>query len=316
MEGSLTPVTVDGDRCLVMEDGQIRVSINVDHGAHLYELTDLRSGANVLYEDPAGPREYRVGGWYELFPNAGSPCVVEGRKLSWHGDIQYRPWSSKVLAADPDLVSVEFSATSADLPFGIRRTVTLAGGGEVAVSETITNLSDSPLPYLWGHHVTFGAQMMGPSCRVTVPDVDMFAEPFDNPLTPYLPGARGRLDAVPTRDGSTVDLSEFPEAPFHTMLFADDLPEYRCGIWSGDLAVGVSLEWDGEAFPALWFWATNKGTPSQPELVACALEPQASTVHPLSAAVEAAAAPVLDAGASRDGWLRVRVGPDAIQERG
>lgn len=311
MTVSLTPVTIDGDRCLVLEDGQIRVSVNVDHGAHVYELTDLRSGTNLLFEDPAGSRDYRVGGWYELFPNAGSPCVVEGRQLSWHGDIQHQPWSSTVVAAGPGPVEVEFAATSTDLPFGIRRSIALAGGGEVRVRETITNLSEGPLPYLWGHHITFGAAMMGPSCRVTVPDVDVFAELFDNPLTPYAPGARGRLGALAARDGTTVDLTRFPEAPFHTMVFAEDLPEYRCGIWSGELGVGVSVEWDGEAFPALWFWASNKGTPSQPDLVACALEPQATAVHTLSEAVAAGVAPVLGGGATRDGWLRVRVHHDA-----
>ncbi|WP_026877070.1 DUF4432 family protein [Jiangella gansuensis] len=307
---SLREVGLDGDRVLVVEDGEIRMSINVDHGAHIFELADLRSGTNLLYEDPDGSRHYRVGGWYELFPNAGSPCVVDGSSLSWHGDIQHRPWSWTVRASGPERIVVEFAARSHDLPFAIRRTVELAGDGDVRISETITNLSDRGLHYSWGHHVTFGAVMMGPGCRIDVPDAEFSAEPRDNPSAPYAPGARGTVDALPGRDGGTVDLTRFPGRPFSMMLFADRLPQHRCGIWSDELRTGIELEWDGDAFPALWIWATDKGSESLPDVVACALEPQSSAVHTLSRAIEAGKAPFLRAGASRDAWLRARIRHD------
>ncbi|SDT32117.1 DUF4432 family protein [Jiangella sp. DSM 45060] len=303
---SLRETTIDGDRCLVIEDGEIRVSINADHGAHLFELTDLRSGTNLLYEDPRGSRHYRVGAWYELFPNAGPGCVVDGQRISEHGDVQYRRWSWSVRAAGPDQVAVDLATRSEELPFGIRRSVTFAGGGEVRLDETITNLADRPLHYLWGHHITFGAVMMGPGSRVDLGEAEVFAEAAGDPSALYAPGARGPLHALPGRDGGVVDLTAFPDRPFGTMLFADRLARHRCGIWSGELATGVCVDWDGEAFPALWFWATRKSG-ALSDVVACALEPQASAVHTLSEAIAAGAAPSLDAGASRNAWLRLAV---------
>src|SRR5688572_22584113 len=99
--------------------------------------------------------------------------------------------------------------------------------------------------------------MMGRDCHLEVPEVEFVADDTNNPLLPYRPGARGRLDKIPGRDGDTIDLTRFPEEPFSAMLFAEALPQHRYAAWSRDLGAGVSVEWDGAAFPALWLWATN-----------------------------------------------------------
>nr|WP_281352500.1 DUF4432 family protein [Phytoactinopolyspora alkaliphila] len=244
-----------------------------------------------------------------MFPNAGNACSLDGHQMSKHGDIQHQPWQYEVQTATPETVEVAFRTRSQDLPFDVTKTIRLRFEDTIVhVSETITNVSDRPLPYLWGHHITFGEAFMAAASRISLPDTEVFArDGVDRPSSPYAPGARGRLDALPARGGGTVDLTRFPAQPFAAMLFADALPEYWYDVWSEDLGAGVTVTWDGQAFPALWIWATNRATPGKPELVACALEPQASAVPTLAEAAATGAAPVLQPGATRDAWLRVRL---------
>ncbi len=69
-------ITVEGHRVARMLGPTVTASVDVDRGAHIFELVDLGSGTNVLYRDPRGLVDHVVGGWYSLFPNAGPACVV------------------------------------------------------------------------------------------------------------------------------------------------------------------------------------------------------------------------------------------------
>lgn len=313
----LTETVVDGDQCLVLQTDRLRVAINADHGTHIYELTDLRSGVNLLHTDPKGSRHYDVGGWYELFPNAGAACTLDGRPISGHGDIQHRRWSYDVRATGPDVVEIDFATDSADLPFHVDKTVRLTPDDALTVSETITNASDGPLPYLWGHHVTFGESFLTASIHIDLPDVDVYSRGSTTPpAAPYAPAACGRLNALPARDGDgVVDLSSFPSEPFAAMLHTDAMPEHWYRIWSADLRTGLGVTWDGAAFPGLWIWAVQRAGVKNPDLVACALEPQSCEVPTLADAVAAKRAPTVEPGDSRTGWVKAALLHDPGTER-
>lgn len=293
---------VDGDRCVRLSNDRLAISINVDHGAHLFELIDRRSGVDLLYQDPAGSRDYEVGGWYELFPNAGVACEFEGRPMTAHGDVQHAAWTGGADPARGADASVTLASESSDLPFSIVKTITLSGeSARLRIEETITNRSDRRLPYLWGQHVTFGEAFLNGSVidlppghlrgSVTIGDGE------DGPTA----SAVGGLAAFPISAGRTVDLSRFPTEPLQAMLFSDLLQEPRYTIANEALGVVASVTWDPGAWPYLWFWAHR--APDADGLVACAIEPQACEVPVLSEAVAAGRAPMLEAGESRAAWI-------------
>lgn len=297
---------VDGDRCIHLSNERMSISINVDHGAHLYSLVDRRSGVDLLYKDPAGSREYEVGGWYELFPNAGAACELDGRPLTAHGDVQHATWSAEVATAGAADLVVTLSCVSSDLPFALSKVITLsADAAELRIEETITNTSTRRVPYLWGQHLTFGEAFLRGSV-IDLPDGPLHgtvAQGRDSGSR-HEP-ASGRLAAFPTVGGSIIDLRRFPDGPVHAMLFSEKLTEHRYAITHADLGIRADVSWEGEAWPYLWFWALRESEDTG--VVACAIEPQASDVPVLSEALAAGRCPALEGGASATSWIEFRL---------
>jgi galactose mutarotase-like enzyme len=297
---------VDGDRCLRLSNEWMTVTIDVDHGAHLYELIDRRSGVDLLYTDPAGPREYAVGGWYELFPNAGPACELEGNPITAHGDVQHARWSGGVTSARGGDIVVALSSTSSDLPFTLIKTITLSATTPVLrVEETVTNSSSRRLPYLWGQHVTFGepfltGAVIEPPMGTLHGTVALGSDSCARDAT-----VSGELDRFPTSAGGTIDLRRFPDHPLNAMLFSDALIEHRYAIVNPRLGIRADVSWDGSTWPYLWFWALRENR--EGGIVACAIEPQSCDVPVLSEALAAGSCPSLEAGESVSAWIEFRL---------
>lgn len=302
---SAAEVLVDGDRCVVLESEDLRIAVDVDYGAHLFELIDTRSGTNLLHRDPRGPRHHVVGGWFELFPNAGTACEYGGHRLTRAGDIRGRRWTHQVV----DDETVELNTQSADLPLGLTKTLRLSAD-TLLVTETVTNLSDETRQFLWGQHITFGAPFLTAAWRLDLPEVEFHSGATHPPLAPYAADARGPLSALPTEDGGTVDLTQFPAARFNAMLFSEPLPEHWYNVWADDPTAGLTVSWDGDTYPVLWLWATRNGAPNDPDAIACAIEPQVSTVFGLDKAAAAGTALSLAPRASRTSWVRTTLHHD------
>jgi len=280
------------------------LALDLDRGAHLFELVDRRSGEQLLYRDPRGLAGHLVGGWYELFPNAGPASAHAGRAVPQHGDVRDAPWR---LEAEEES-AVELLVESAVLPLRLRRRVEL-DGPVVLVRESVESLGDEPTPYLWGHHITFG-ETLAVGARISVPSEDIVATAaFSRAASRVAPDRAGApLSAMPGREGGTVDLRAFPGAPASEMLFAR-----RTAPWfavEGPRS-SILVEWDPEAFPALWIWMENRGAEGEPFLgrtVGLALEPQSSPVPSLAAAIADGSAPFLAPGATASAWLRATLG--------
>lgn len=305
---SLTETIVDGRRWLTVENEFLRVGINVDHGTHIHEISDQRNGTNLLYQDPKGSSDYDIGGWYELFPNAGAACEFDGVRIPTHGDIQHGPWTYELVEATDDRIELGFSRDSTILPFHVEKTISItADQPALSVAETITNVGTDTLPYLWGHHVTFGKAFVLGS-RVDLPDTEVYGRDRASNLLADNP--RGRFSALPGADGNPIDMSLFPETVFSAMLFTDPLAEYWYNVYNSSLGTGFALAWDGDAFPFLWIWQENGRLLAEPyegNVVAMGLEPQACEVPTLTNAVAAGRAPVLAPGESRSSWVTASI---------
>ncbi len=315
MPCSLRESKMDGQRVLTLENGAIRVRIDVDRGAHIFEVTDKRTNVDLLYKDPKGLANHDVGGWYELFPNAGKSCSYGGLAVPGHGDVRNLPWQYRMLESDPQTIRLLMRTESKVLPLALERTVAIHRGLPVLyVAETVANRSEEDQPYLWGHHVTFGQPFIGPECRIDLPVCRLFKRPdYGNESSRLAEGASGSIGDMPGKAGDRVDLSYFPSEPSSEMLFIDGMREHWYNVFNEKIGVGASLAWDSATFPYLWWWEENEAALQAPfngKVRGMALEPQSSDVPILAKAVSEGRAPILPAGQQRDAWLTLVVHHD------
>lgn len=182
---------VDGHNVVRLESDHVRIGVDVDRGAHIFELVDRSSGINLMYTDPRGLARHMVGGWFELFPNAGPGCVVGGVEMPNHGDVRDLPWKIRDMSSD----SVGLAVSSTLLPLQLEKTVRLRGA-TVLVTERVSNTGAVPVEFLWGHHVTFGSPFVD-GAVVGTSDTVFFADR-------RYPTAAGRV--APDRPGPLTDL--------------------------------------------------------------------------------------------------------------
>lgn len=299
---------VDEHRVLTMENQWLRVSVDIDRGAHIFEISDRKTGINVLYQDPKGPARHDVGGWYELFPNAGRGCVFGEIDIPGHGDVRDLPWSYEIVQQTASCIQLRLQSASKVLPFKIEKTLTLlADQPNLFVREQITNTGAESSPYLWGHHVTFGEPFIDHNCRIDLPQSRVYKRPdYGNDDSQLAAEASGTLQAMPGNKEQLVDLTYFPEAKGNEMLFIDSLSGHWYNLYNEKLGIGCALAWDSSAFPYLWLWQENYSSLQEPfngKTRAIALEPQASNVPILTNAHKENQAPLLHAGESKTSFL-------------
>jgi len=308
MACSLSQHIIEGHNVLRLENEILSVGIDMDRGAHLFELTDKRTGIDVLYKDPKGLAAYDVGGWYELFPNAGKACSFKGMDIPAHGDVHRLPWTYRIERDNDAGIVVSMQTESKARPFALERTISLASGKSVLrIAEKITNRGDEAEPYLWGHHVTFGAPFVSPFSRIDLPACHVYKRgEYDTDASRLAPNASGSPDDMPGRLGDRVDLTYFPKASCAEMLFIDGLRGHWYNVFNERDRLGFALAWDGDVFPFLWLWQEHHATRRAPfngQVYGLALEPQSSNVPILANAAAAGQAPILQAGQSRETWL-------------
>lgn len=296
---------VDGHRVLRLDSDRLRVGVDVDRGAHIFELVEPRSGVNLLYSDPLGLAGHLVGGWYELFPNAGPATVVDGIEVPNHGDVRDLGW--QVLAQDAG--SVRLGVTSTVFPLRIEKTVELRDA-TVLVTEVATNTGADPVAFLWGHHVTFGAPFVD-GATISAPGTVFNADSrYPTPIGRVAPDRPAPLADLSGADGQRVDLSRFPPAPATEMLFAPKASAEPVTVANAALGVTVEIDWDRTAFPALWLWIENGGNQASPfngRVHALAVEPQVSATPSVANAVADRTAAVLAPGEQRTAWVSARL---------
>ena len=292
-------VSVGGHEVIELCSERLTVSIDVTRGAHIHSLIERESGIEVLHQDPRGLAAHEVGGWFELFPNAGP--ASGGQPM--HGDVRDLPWRVVSESSGVRGASVELAVRSMCLPAAITKTIALRDD-VMTVTERVENLADEPVRYLWGQHLTLGKGILGSQTLI------------DAPHGRYWEGVRSgareravdKLGAIKDADGTARDLDRYPSAPAIAMVFADQLVRSEVTVRSPLLA--LSMEWDHGAFPALWLWYENRGTLESPfdgRMVALGVEPQVSATPGLAEAVADGSAAKLGPRATTSCWVRIQL---------
>jgi hypothetical protein len=321
--------TVVGWRSVVLENDLIRVVVLPDKGAELHQLTDLRTGTDVLFAAEWGLRppgaehlpgsgddEFMwnyAGGWQELFPSVNEACVYRGGRIPFHGEVASLPWEHEVLAPGGDEVRVRFWTDARATPFLVERTLGLRDGeADLVIDGTVTNRSTEAAHFVWGHHCVVGPPFLEAGCRLEIPARTIVTQPeLWEPETARLePGRRASWPLAPLRDGGSVDLREIPgpEARSHDDLYVTDLEEGWLSVSNRRLQLGFRLEWDHELFAWIVLWQPYGGAIAPPLAGSYALgiEPWTSNMS-LERSVEAGLATEVEGGASLSTSLRARL---------
>jgi len=289
----------------------IEVDVEPDKGAQIVGLrqpgcddvlarydweTPLPADRGSSYGDPRLDwlSGYR-GGWQEMFPNAGEGCLVDGIPLPFHGEVSTARWD--VVHHSPHEALLRCPAR---LPLVLERHMMLDDRLPVLrISETVQNVSDRPVPYLWGHHPAFCPP---PGSRIDLSDGVRYR----------LSGATGAGadGAWPILGGGPhpVDLSTVPSEPTTRVLFLSGAEGWFA--LRPPSGTGVACAWDVDAFPNLWLWQhlAGPGFPTYGRGWITALEPvNVGYGDGLAAATDRGDAPVLPPRGTTTSWVTVRL---------
>lgn len=288
---------LQGHRTVVLENQQLRVTFLPDKGTDVVELLDKATGVDFAWRSPQGLRtavpgqapdpvaaflDTYPGGWQEVLPNGGAPCVYRGASLSQHGEVSGVPWAYTL---EDD--AVIFTVETARFPLRVTKRVSLRGA-RLELAEELENLAPVPVEVMWGHHITFGAPFLRPGHRIRLPE-GVTVMPHETAIHP----AGRRVAPIPgpwpllaTPDLGTTDLSIVPEPGGPSdIVYVAGAAWYEITDPEGH---GLRVDWDADVLPYLWMWQELGATVDYPwwgRAYVLGLEPFSS--HPTNGLAEA-----------------------------
>ena len=260
-----------GAVCIAGDD--LRVTVNPQVGGTLVAVEHLGLGLSVLGRVPWDAIDAPIpgfaardetqwlsrygGGWPLLFPNGGDACTVDGTFHGFHGEASVAPWHAT--ASLNRLVLVRHFLT---VPVTMHRDMTVERD-LLIVRERITMTGPCAVEVMWGHHPTFGSDLLAGPVEITSGARRASADDaYDPAANPLLPGATGAWPVLPGKAGP-VDLGR-PAAPLAALAYLEDFAAPWAAIRRLDDSVAVALSWTAGRFPCAWLWYELGGTAEAP----------------------------------------------------
>ena len=275
-------------RAVRLENAALRVTVLVE-GGHIAEILDKQSGMNPLWTPPwpsIEPSRYDPARHPEYGANAESKLLagIMGHNLCM--DIFGGPSEEEAAAGLP--VHGEASVVSCDIQAGQtellaraelpnaqlrleRRLRLSAAANLVHFTETVENVSATDRPIAWTQHVTLGPPFLEKGAtqfRASATRSKVFESDF-SPGKGYMRiGAEFAWPYVPHKDGGTVDLRVFTDAPasgsFTTHLMDPHREQAFFVAFSPKTQVVFGYVWKRADFPWLGIWEENYSRLSPP----------------------------------------------------
>jgi hypothetical protein len=274
----------NGVQALVMDNGLLRVVVLPQLGGKVWQVTNLRTGRDLLWHNPrikARPVPFGAvyddvffGGWDELFPN-DLPEELGGEPYPDHGELWASAFDWRVEHDCPDLVRVSMSMQTPVSACRFTKTLALKDGdSHLRVSWRVENQSRQDLPYLWKQHV---AVPVAEPARIAMAARSVQVEGFGSPRAggggtryqwPYLVDDSGECHDMRRTLPAESGVSEFQ--------YATELVDGWCSVTYAD-GSGIGLAFDREVFRSCWTFASYGGWRAHEVLI---LEP--CTGYPVS----------------------------------
>jgi len=269
----------NGFNAIIMENDLIRLEILPDKGTDivefLYKPKDIDfmwRSPNLLYkpsfvvtaESKGGSfLDYYTGGWQEIFPNGGSKCEYKNAVLGVHGEVALIPWQYTILEDTQDIVSIKFYTQTYRTPFVIEKILTIEKGSPtIKIDESIKNVGEEEMDFIWGHHPAFGKPFISPDTIIKIKEANLKVATGDSKSFSILKQAVTEWPFAEGKDGTKVDMSICPSEndKVSDMLFLSELKEGRYDIFNTKLKVGFFMEFPLSIFKYIWFWRVAKGS--------------------------------------------------------
>jgi hypothetical protein len=252
---------------------KLRATVNPRVGGTITHIKQLDSGLSVLgkvpwdaIEAPIGGLAARdethwltryTGGWPLLFPNGGNACTVDGVFHGFHGEASIAPWAFSASAN-----VLRLSRRFFTVPVEMLREIAVEGD-QLIVREELRMHGSRPIDVMWGHHPTFGSDLLAGPVEITASanrvTVDDSYDPAANPL---MPGAAGDWPILAGKHGC-VDLSHPPKT-MAALAYLHDLDAAWVAVRRLDNAIAAALSWDAKQFPCAWLWFELAATAEAP----------------------------------------------------
>lgn len=257
-----------------LESEALRVTINPRVGGTITKVVHKAAGFSVLgttpwdtIDEPLEPTAARdeptwltryTGGWPLLFPNGGDACEFAGTFHGFHGEASISPWEASVAGARMILNRRFFT-----VPVRMQREIAVEDD-LIVVRERAILEGDRPIQVMWGHHPTFGDDLLDGAFEIrSGARTVMTDKAYDPPTNPLQPGVTGNWPQVKGKAGA-FDLGRPPSGPMAALCFLSDFESPWISIRRMDDAVAAVLSWDATVFPYAWLWYELGGTPDGP----------------------------------------------------
>lgn len=183
-------VLFHGYRTLIIENDWIRTMLLVDKGLDILSLVHKRSDTDFVWTNPMGLScmkkrmtalmdedcysDNYLGGFFEILPNFGDPCVCGNVRFPRHSEVSLLPWEMQLVEDSADCLKIRFTVKLSKYPFLLVKTLCMRNDcAQLDFYEELTNLSMEDMPYLWAQHPCIGKPFLDEHAMIRLPDEDI-----------------------------------------------------------------------------------------------------------------------------------------------
>lgn len=197
------------------------------------------------------------GGWQSIFPNGGDTVTVDGADQGFDGEARMSPFDVVELTDDRIVMTTRLRRSPVEMTKIIG-----VSDSTVTVTETVRNVGADDRDVMWGSTLQFGPPLISKGTEVECgtalvhPDATILYDADYEDVMPW-PRTPGR--------SSVINLRYLPEpGSENRMAYLTDLAQTRASISNRDLGCTVSLDWDADPWPYLWYCLEAGGTDGHP----------------------------------------------------
>ena len=212
----------------------------------------IKQEQKSIYLDPVAHwmERYR-GGWQMICPVAGTPRVIHGAPVGFHGEAAISTWKVNNLENSSARMQLDLFS----LPIRIEREVSVDGNA-IEITDVITNLSNLELEFDYSSHPAFGGALLEGEVTIETSAQKFHLE--EESISPHgISGSTHDWPLIKGGNGKVLDLSRLPSPPTRLGVFGW-LSDFGSKKWyrvkNIDTNIALEMEWESEFLDFAWFW--------------------------------------------------------------